>query len=119
MKKNWFYLTLMILMLAFVACSEEKEYVEPQLEVTPHNIAGEWMLKSFGDGQSVAEGCYLYDTRSSIVQLPKDKIAVISGLKEYIVVDTEDVLMICPRSEEQSIKKFIDEVKFHNGEKHI
>ena len=54
-----------------------------------------------------------------IVQLPKDKIAVISGLKEYIVVDTEDVLMICPRSEEQSIKKFIDEVKFHNGEKHI
>ena len=66
-----------------------------------------------------SEGCYLYDTRSSIVQLPKDKIAVISGLKEYIVVDTEDVLMICPKSEEQSIKKFIDEVKFHNGDKHI
>lgn len=66
-----------------------------------------------------AEGCYLYETRSSIVQLPKDKIAVISGLKEYIVVDTEDVLMICPRSEEQQIKKFIDEVKYHNGDKHI
>ena len=42
------------------------------------------------------EGCYLYETRSSIVSLPKDKIAVISGLKEYIVVDTDDVLMICP-----------------------
>ncbi|MDE6046504.1 MAG: NTP transferase domain-containing protein [Alistipes sp.] len=66
-----------------------------------------------------AEGCYLYDTRSSIVSLPKEKIAVISGLKEFIVVDTDDVLLICPRAEEQSIKKFIDEVKFHNGEKHI
>lgn len=66
-----------------------------------------------------AEGCYLYDTRSSIVSLPKEKIAVISGLKEYIVVDTDDVLMICPRSEEQNIKKFIDEVKFHNGDRHI
>ena len=65
------------------------------------------------------EGCYLYDTRSSIVSLPKDKIAVISGLKEYIVVDTDDALMVCPRSEEQNIKKFIDEVKFHNGDKHI
>ena len=65
------------------------------------------------------EGCYLYDTRSSIVSLPKDKIAVISGLKEYIAVDTDDVLMACPRSEEQNIKKFIDEVKFHNGDKHI
>ena len=41
------------------------------------------------------------------------------GLKEYIVVDTDDVLMVCPRSEEQNIKKFIDEVKFHNGDKHI
>ena len=65
------------------------------------------------------KGCYLYDTRSSIVSLPKDKIAVISGLKEYIIVDTDDVLMICPRAEEQNIKKFIDEVKFNNGDKHI
>ncbi len=65
------------------------------------------------------EGCYLSDTRSSIVSLPKEKIAVISGLKDYIVVDTDDVLLICPRSEEQQIKKFIDEVKYHNGDKHI
>lgn len=27
------------------------------------------------------EGCYLYDTRSSIVSLPRGKVAVISGLK--------------------------------------
>ncbi len=65
------------------------------------------------------EGCFLYDTRSSFVSLPKDKIAVISGLKEYIVVDTDDVLMICPRSEEQNIKKFIDEVKFQKGDQYI
>ena len=44
---------------------------------------------------------------SSIVSLPKGKVAVISGLKEYIVVDTDDVLMICPRAEEQNIKMCI------------
>ncbi|MDE7123712.1 MAG: NTP transferase domain-containing protein [Alistipes sp.] len=66
-----------------------------------------------------AEGCYLYDTRSSIVSLPEGKIAVISGLKEFIVVDTDDVLLICPRAEEQEIKKFIDEVKYNDGEGHI
>lgn len=65
-----------------------------------------------------AEGCYTYQTRNSIISLPKDKVAVISGLKDYIVVDTEDVLMICPRSEEQNIKKYIDEVKFNLGDKH-
>ena len=66
-----------------------------------------------------AEGCYLYNTRQTIVSLPKDKIAVINGLRDYIVVDTDDVLLICPRNEEQNIKKYIDEVKYNNGDKHI
>ena len=66
-----------------------------------------------------AEGCHLYETRSSIISLPKGKIAAISGLKDFIVVDTDDVLMICPRADEQNIKKFIDEVKFHDGDKFI
>lgn len=65
------------------------------------------------------EGCYTYDTRSCIISLPQNKVAVIEGLKDYIVVDTEDVLMICPRAGEQNIKKYIDEVKYNNGEKHI
>ena len=65
------------------------------------------------------DGCYTYDTRNSIVSLPADKIAVIKGLKDYIVVDTDDVLMICPRSDEQSIKKYIDDIKFDKGDKYI
>ena len=65
------------------------------------------------------DDCYTYNTRSTIISVPRNKIAVINGLRDYIVVDTDDVLMICPRSEEQSIKKYIDDVKFNNGEKHI
>ena len=66
-----------------------------------------------------SEGCYTYNTRSSMVSLPKGKVAVINGLRDYIVVDTEDVLLICPRAEEQNIKKYIDEVKYNTGDKHI
>ena len=65
------------------------------------------------------DSCYTYNTRSSIVSLPKGKVAVINGLRDYIVVDTEDVLLICPRAEEQNIKKYIDEVKYNTGDKHI
>ncbi len=61
MKKNWFYLLLMLFSVAFVACSEdEEEYVEPQLEVTLHNVSGEWKLQSWANGQPLAEGSYLY-----------------------------------------------------------
>ncbi len=63
--------------------------------------------------------CYTYDTRNSIISLPQGKTAIISGLRDYIVVDTDDVLMICPRSEEQNIKKYIDEVKYNSGDEHI
>ncbi|MBO5972076.1 MAG: mannose-1-phosphate guanylyltransferase [Alistipes sp.] len=61
----------------------------------------------------------VYDTRNSLISIPKEKIAVVSGLKDYIVVDTHDVLMICPMSDEQSIKSFIEDVKFDTGDKHI
>ena len=66
-----------------------------------------------------SERCYTYNTRSSMVSLPKGKVAIINGLRDYIVVDTEDVLLICPRAEEQNIKKYIDEVKYNTGDKHI
>ncbi len=63
--------------------------------------------------------CLTYNTKGTIIQVPEGKVAVINGLEEYIVVDTKDVLMICPRSEEQNIKTFIDEVRFKSGDKFI
>lgn len=74
--------------------------------------------KDENDNAKPEKSCFTFDTHNSIVSLPKDKVAVISGLDDYIVVDTEDVLMICPRNEEQSIRKYIDEVKYHLGDKH-
>ncbi len=68
---------------------------------------------------TISDKTKIYDTRNSIISTPKDKVAIISGLKDYIVVDTDDVLMICPRSEEQSIKSFIEDVKYSIGEEYI
>ena len=61
----------------------------------------------------------VYDTRNSVISIPKEKMAVVSGLKDYIVVDTPDVLLICPKSEEQNIKSFIEDVRFESGNKYI
>ena len=65
------------------------------------------------------DGCYTYDTHKSIVSVVDGKVAVIKGLSDYIVVDTDDVLLVCPRSDEQSIKKYIDDVRFDKGEKFV
>ncbi|MBO7198689.1 MAG: mannose-1-phosphate guanylyltransferase [Alistipes sp.] len=65
------------------------------------------------------EQVHIYNTRNTLVSLPKDKVAVVNGLKDYIVVDTEDALLICPMSDEQNIKTYIEEVRFATGDKHI
>lgn len=70
-------------------------------------------------GNTLRMGTFTFDTENCIIKLPSDKIAVLEGLKDYIVVDTDDVLMVCPRKAEQHIKRFIENVKFETGEKHI
>ena len=38
-------------------------------------------------------------TDSVIISHEKDKLIVVKGLDNYLVVNTDDVLMICPRDE--------------------
>lgn len=72
------------------------------------------------DGNTACPTLSAFDTHNCIVNLPKGKIAVIDHLSDYIVVDCDNVLMICPRSHEQEIKKYIESVKFlPGGEKAI
>ena len=71
------------------------------------------------DGNVAPAENMLYDTKGCIVKVPAGKLAVIEGLENYIVVDSGDVLMICPKSGEQNIKKFIDDVKFKIGDRFI
>jgi hypothetical protein len=58
--KRFILLTISLFALSFVACDDEPEVpVEPQLEVTANNIAGEWKLSEW-KGAPLAEGSYVY-----------------------------------------------------------
>lgn len=52
----------------------------------------------------------LYNTENSLINIADDKLAVIQGLDNYIVVDTENVLLICRKEDEQQIKNFVNDV---------
>lgn len=41
------------------------------------------------------------------------------GLKDYIVADAGDVLLICPKSEEQRIKQMVNDVKIAYLDKYL
>ena len=55
-----------------------------------------------GDGVKMVESC------GCMVRMPKDKQVVIQGLKDCIVAEHNNVLLICQLSEEQRIKEWHD-----------
>jgi mannose-1-phosphate guanylyltransferase len=67
----------------------------------------------------VGKNIITYDCSNCIVQVPKDKLVVLQGLEDYIVVESEGVLMICKKQDEQQIRTFVHDVKVKKGEKFV
>ncbi|MGZ3932195.1 MAG: mannose-1-phosphate guanylyltransferase [Bacteroidia bacterium] len=67
----------------------------------------------------VGKNVMQYDCNNCIVQVPKDKLVVLQGLEDYIVVESEGVLMICKKQDEQQIRNFVNDVKVHKDEKFV
>lgn len=55
----------------------------------------------------------------NMITMPKDKLAVILGLENFIVVETENVLLICPKEDEQQVRNLVNEVKIKKGERFV
>ena len=61
---------------------------------------------------------FLYDSNNCLIDISNDKIAVIQGLDSYLVVETNDALLICKREDEHQIRQFINDVKIKKGAKY-
>ena len=51
------------------------------------------------------------DASGNMIRTSRDKLIVVDGLSDYIIVDNDDVLMIYPKSKEQHIKQIVKRVK--------
>ena len=60
-----------------------------------------------------------YNSSGNIFAVKGEKLVVANGLHDYIIADAGDVLLICPKSEEQHIKLYVNDVKLTYGDKHL
>jgi len=67
----------------------------------------------------VGQNVLTYDTKNCIVNMPKDKLVVLQGLEDYIVVEDEGALLICRKEDEQKIRQIVNDVKVNKGEKFV
>jgi len=58
-------------------------------------------------------------TSNCLVRVPKEKLVILKGLDDYIVVDEEDVLLIFPKSKEQEIKEITTQIEANFGKKFL
>lgn len=65
------------------------------------------------------EHVMVFEASNNIVMVPEEKLVVLQGLDNYIVVDTGDVLLICKREMEQEIKAMTQEIKKVKGDKYL
>jgi mannose-1-phosphate guanylyltransferase len=59
------------------------------------------------------------DATRNMVHVPNNKLVVLQGLDDFVVVDTHDVLLICKKDKEQEIKDYMAEVKRNKGDKYL
>ncbi|MEH6536401.1 MAG: mannose-1-phosphate guanylyltransferase [Psychroserpens sp.] len=56
------------------------------------------------------------DASGNMIRTKADKVVVVDGLQDYIIVDKDEVLLIFPKTKEQDIKKVLQKVKDKFGE---
>lgn len=59
----------------------------------------------------VGESVLMYDSSNNIVNVPKDKLVVLQGLDDFIVVESDKILLVCKKQDEQKIKQFVNDIK--------
>jgi len=75
-------------------------------DLTPKDAAGNAALKC---------KALFVESKDNLVTLTDDKLVVVQGLNDCIVVESNNVILICKKSEEQRIKQFVADVNIQFG----
>ena len=88
------------------------------------NDLGTWgalyekLNKDADENAVVNAATVLMDAKGNMIRTNKNKVVVVDGLEDFIIVDKEDVLLICPKSKQQDIKKIRGDVKDAFGDQY-
>jgi len=83
------------------------------------NSAYENMEKDYLGNAVSGDNVMVIDATRCMVHGRNDKLYLLQGLDDYILVDTKDVMLICKKEKEQEIKEYVAEVKRNKGERFL
>ncbi len=69
-------------------------------------------------GNVIAGNVVDIESRNSIIYA-SNRLVATAGLKDMVVVDTEDATLVCHKDRAQDVKKIVDELKKRGAEEHL
>ncbi len=70
-------------------------------------------------GNAVSGEVVVYEAKNNVIKNMSDNLLVVKGLEDFVVVQTQDVTLVCPLKDEQSIKEIVTDMKQHKTGKSL
>lgn len=83
------------------------------------NSAYENLDKDYLGSAVVSDNVIVIDATKCMISAEQQKLVVVQGIDDCIIVDTPDVLLICKKEKEQAIKEYVAEIKRNKGDKYL
>lgn len=83
------------------------------------NSAYENLEKDYLGNAVAGNNVIVFDSHRCMVHNNTDKLLVLQGMEDFILVNTPDVILVCKKEKEQEIKEYVAEVKRNKGEKYL
>jgi len=81
--------------------------------------AYENLEKDYHENAVAGNNIILFDSSKNIIHTTGDKLILLQGLEDFIVVDTTDALLVCKKENEQNIKEYLSEIRRNKGDKYL
>ena len=68
---------------------------------------------------AIGKAVKLYDCARNVVHAQDDRLMVLQGLEDFIVVSTKEALLVCRKQDEQQIKRFVQDLTAESGDRYV
>lgn len=99
------------------AVMEHAENVDVVLADFDWSDLGTWgslnthLKKDTNNNSIIGDHAHLFHSKNCIVNIPNDKLVLLDGLNDYIVVESDNMLMILKSENEQELKNYLKEIE--------
>ncbi len=77
-------------------------------------------ILSFRENDNVVKGQHIaHDSQGNLIYSLTGKLVATAGVKNMIIVETEDAILVCPKERAQDVKKIVEELEKRGMKKYL